>query len=39
MLKEERDYVILERSPNAGSFFEANPVHRKLISLNKRFTG
>ena len=34
-----RDYVIIERAPNAGSFFEKNPVHRKLISLNKRNTG
>ncbi|CAK0872182.1 unnamed protein product [Prorocentrum cordatum] len=30
------DYVIFERSGSAGSFFERFPVHRSLISLNKR---
>ncbi|CAE7753178.1 FOXRED2, partial [Symbiodinium pilosum] len=31
-----RDYVIFEKQPRAGSFFEHYPRHRKLISLNKR---
>jgi hypothetical protein len=33
------DFVIIERSSAAGSFFERYPRQRKLISLNKRFTG
>jgi len=32
-------YVILERSGGPGSFFEKFPIHRQLISLNKRYTG
>lgn len=35
----KRDYVILEREDAAGSFFRRFPRHRKLISINKRFTG
>lgn len=32
--------VVFERSARAGSFFERFPVHRRLISVNKRyFTG
>ncbi|MEE6511949.1 hypothetical protein FKM82_018845 [Ascaphus truei] len=34
-----RDYVVLERSDGPGSFFVRYPRHRKLISINKRFTG
>ncbi|WP_416398889.1 NAD(P)-binding domain-containing protein [Allohahella sp. A8] len=34
----EQDYLILE-SDEPGSFFEAFPRHRKLISINKVFTG
>lgn len=34
-----RDYIIFERSSAPGSFFERFPIHRKLISLNKRHTG
>ncbi|XP_048575834.1 FAD-dependent oxidoreductase domain-containing protein 2 isoform X2 [Nematostella vectensis] len=34
-----RDYVIYERDGLAGSFFRKYPRHRKLISINKRFTG
>lgn len=37
--KAGRDYIILERSGHAGSFFDVFPRHRKLISINKRFTG
>ncbi|XP_070561492.1 FAD-dependent oxidoreductase domain-containing protein 2-like isoform X1 [Ptychodera flava] len=32
-----RNYVILEASDVPGSFFRTNPVHRTLISINKRF--
>ena len=39
MHEAKRNYIIFEKAPSAGSFFEAFPVHRKLISLNKRFTG
>lgn len=37
--KAGRDYSILERGNHAGSFFDIFPRHRKLISINKRFTG
>ncbi|XP_070561494.1 FAD-dependent oxidoreductase domain-containing protein 2-like [Ptychodera flava] len=32
-----RNYVILEANDVPGSFFLTNPVHRTLISINKRF--
>ena len=34
-----RDYTLFEKASSAGSFFKRHPRHRKLISLNKRFTG
>ncbi|XP_023415718.2 FAD-dependent oxidoreductase domain-containing protein 2 [Loxodonta africana] len=34
-----RDYVVFERSSRPGSFFARYPRHRKLISINKRYTG
>ncbi|XP_053325035.1 FAD-dependent oxidoreductase domain-containing protein 2 [Spea bombifrons] len=34
-----RDYLVLERSWIPGSFFSRFPRHRKLISINKQFTG
>ncbi|XP_025062668.1 FAD-dependent oxidoreductase domain-containing protein 2 isoform X2 [Alligator sinensis] len=34
-----RDYVVFERSHAPGSFFALYPRHRKLISINKRYTG
>lgn len=34
-----QDYVIVERNMGPGSFFERQPRHRRLISLNKRYTG
>ncbi|XP_056379659.1 FAD-dependent oxidoreductase domain-containing protein 2 [Hyla sarda] len=34
-----RDYMVFERSRGPGSFFQRFPRHRKLISINKRFTG
>jgi hypothetical protein len=33
------DYVTFERNAGPGSFFEKYPVHRQLISLNKRYSG
>ena len=39
MLKRGWDYITLERNARPGSFFESYPVHRQLISLNKRYTG
>jgi len=37
--KSNRDYLVLERGAHAGAFFDVYPRHRKLISINKRFTG
>ncbi|XP_067998458.1 FAD-dependent oxidoreductase domain-containing protein 2 [Melanerpes formicivorus] len=34
-----RDYIVFERSHAPGSFFALYPRHRKLISINKRYTG
>lgn len=36
---EERglDYIIIERQKTVGSFFQKYPVHRKLISINKKY--
>lgn len=34
-----RDYEVFERAPQPGSFFTRYPRHRKLISINKRYTG
>ena len=39
LLAAGRDYVIFERGTGPGSFFERFPIHRQLISLNKRHTG
>ena len=37
--RSQRDYIILERADQVGAFFVKYPRHRKLISINKRFTG
>jgi thioredoxin reductase len=37
--KNHFDYVILEASAAAGSFFQKFPRHRRLISINKVHTG
>ncbi|XP_046721793.1 FAD-dependent oxidoreductase domain-containing protein 2 isoform X3 [Silurus meridionalis] len=37
--RSQRDYIILERNSGPGSFFRKFPRHRKLISINKIFTG
>lgn len=34
--QNDRDHIILEKSTEAGSFFQSYPVHRKMISLNKK---
>ncbi|XP_061495011.1 FAD-dependent oxidoreductase domain-containing protein 2 isoform X2 [Rhineura floridana] len=34
-----RDYVVFERGHAPGCFFALYPRHRKLISVNKRYTG
>ena len=34
-----RSYTIFERQPQPGSFFARFPIHRGLISMNKRHTG
>ncbi|XP_043824378.1 FAD-dependent oxidoreductase domain-containing protein 2 [Dromiciops gliroides] len=34
-----RSYVVLERAAAPGSFFTHYPRHRRLISINKRYTG
>jgi thioredoxin reductase len=39
MQKSNRSYVILEKSDKAGSFFAQYPRHRRLISINKVYTG
>ncbi|MDH3605016.1 MAG: NAD(P)-binding domain-containing protein, partial [Candidatus Tectomicrobia bacterium] len=37
--KHGASYVILERADKAGSFFTQYPRHRKLLSINKVYTG
>ncbi|XP_063796385.1 FAD-dependent oxidoreductase domain-containing protein 2 [Pseudophryne corroboree] len=34
-----RDYIVFERNQSPGSFFLHFPRHRRLISINKQFTG
>ena len=33
------DYAVFEAADRPGAFFETQPRHRKLLSLNKRFNG
>jgi thioredoxin reductase len=37
--KSGRSYLIIERGDSAGSFFKEYPIHKKLISANKIYTG
>src|SRR5436853_6120308 len=37
--KSGKDYLILEAADSAGAFFEKYPRHRKLLSINKIYTG
>jgi hypothetical protein len=39
MKQAGHDYVILERNHSAAAFFQKFPRHRRLISINKKFTG
>lgn len=34
--QNDRDYIILEKSAQAGTFFKKYPVHRTMISINKK---
>ena len=36
--KKGEDYLILERAGHAGAFFDRQPRHRRLLSINKRYT-
>ncbi|MCB1706915.1 MAG: NAD(P)-binding domain-containing protein, partial [Halioglobus sp.] len=35
--KNAREYVVLEKEGTAGAFFATQPVHRKLLSINKKY--
>ncbi|GCB79861.1 hypothetical protein scyTo_0019622 [Scyliorhinus torazame] len=37
--QSQRHYLVFERNNISGSFFVNYPRHRKLISINKRYTG
>lgn len=37
--KANRNYLILEAGEKPGTFFQKYPIHRKLISINKVYTG
>lgn len=37
--QEHQDYLVLDRSDHAGSFFSHYPRHGRLLSINKRYTG
>ncbi len=37
LAKHQIPHLVLERSSHAGSFFTTYPVHRQLISLNKKW--
>lgn len=34
-----QDHLVLERAQHPGSFFDHYPRHRRLLSINKRYTG
>lgn len=38
LAKSGRDFVLLERAPQAASFFAKYPIHRTLNSINRRHT-
>lgn len=35
--RNDRDYLIVEKSAQAGTFFQKYPVHRTMISINKKY--
>ena len=37
--RAKRDYVVFERANQSASFYVKYPRHRRIISINKRFTG
>src|SRR2546428_68086 len=37
--RHQRDYLILESDDSPGAFFKRFPRHRRLISINKVYTG
>ncbi|MBP02201.1 MAG: pyridine nucleotide-disulfide oxidoreductase [Rhodospirillaceae bacterium] len=37
--KAGEEYLILEKGNTPGEFYKKYPVHRKLISINKKYTG
>ena len=37
--KAKKKYLIIEQNDCPGSFFKKHPIHRKLISINKKYTG
>jgi len=39
MAKEQRDFIVLERAGAAGAFMSQFPRFRRLISINKKYTG
>jgi thioredoxin reductase len=39
LAQSRREYIILEAGARAGTFFETFPRHRRLISINKVYTG
>lgn len=39
LLSTGRDFIIFEKGETSGNFFKTHPVHRTLISLNKKYTG
>nr|CAB3246962.1 FAD-dependent oxidoreductase domain-containing protein 2-like [Phallusia mammillata] len=39
MQHAQRDYIVFEKGHGAGTFYNKYPIHRQLISINKRNTG
>ena len=38
LAEQNNDYVLFEKNDNGGSFYRKYPIHRRLISINKRAT-
>jgi cation diffusion facilitator CzcD-associated flavoprotein CzcO len=38
LAENQNDYVLFEKNDNGGSMFRKFPIHRNLISINKRAT-
>ena len=39
LAKADRDYLVLEAGPTPGTFYRTFPRHRRMISINKPYTG